>query len=311
MRPTLFHLGASLPVHSYGFCIAVGMVLGVVLAVRRGRHIGIDTGLTLDLTFYAIVVGLLGARLLYVLMHASDYARLCAGTGADRTLGRLVADCTAALHIWQGGLVFLGGAGLAALAVLLLARRKRVPLGDVADVLAPSVSLAHVFGRLGCFMVGCCYGKPWGYGAHFVPDSVAYSDYLARHTLVVGAASTPGLHPTQLYESAGELAIFIALTLLWRRRRFPGVVALAYGFAYGVLRFLVEIFRDDLARGFVVEVRLPRLATALGLPPADPLFLSTAQATSLILAIAAIASYAILRRREPRKPQRTQSPDQE
>ena len=78
MRPTLFHLGA-VPIHSYGFLIAVGMVLGVGLAVRRGRQVGITTANTLDLTFYAIVVGLLGSRVAYVLMHASDYARLCAG----------------------------------------------------------------------------------------------------------------------------------------------------------------------------------------------------------------------------------------
>jgi phosphatidylglycerol:prolipoprotein diacylglycerol transferase len=308
MRPTLFHLGSGLPVHSYGFLIAVGMVLGVLVAVRRGRGVGIATGLTLDLTFYAIVFGLIGARLLYVLMHAHDYARLCTGTGAPRSFGRALSDCTAALHFWQGGLVFLGGGVLAAVVVLLFARRKRLLLGDVADVLAPSVSLAHVFGRLGCLMVGCCYGKPWAAGVHFVPDSVAYSDYLSRQSLLAGSASTPGLHPTQLYESLGELLIFLGLTLLWRRRKFPGMVALAYAFAYGVLRFAVEIYRDDLVRGFVFRLHTPGLAAVLGLPPNDPLFLSSAQATSLLLMVAAVVGYVVLARR---KPQRTQRPEDE
>jgi phosphatidylglycerol:prolipoprotein diacylglycerol transferase len=304
MRPTLFHLGAGLPVHSYGFFIAVGMILGVLLAVRRGRSVGMATADTLDLAFYAIVAGLLGARGLYVAMHAGDYTRLCAGSGAPRALGSVLSDCTAALRFWQGGLAFLGGGVLAALVVLLYARRKRLWLGDVADVLAPSVSLAHVFGRLGCFMVGCCYGKPWAAGAHFPPDSVAYGEYLSRHVLLPGADCTPGLHPTQLYESLGELLIFIGLTLLWRRRRFSGAVALVYAFAYGILRFVVEVWRDDLVRGFVLQLRLPRLATVLGLPPSDPLLLSSAQATSLLLAAAAATTYAVLLRK---KPQRTQS----
>jgi phosphatidylglycerol---prolipoprotein diacylglyceryl transferase len=308
MKPTLFHLGAGLPIHSYGFSIAVGMVLGVALAVRRGRQVGIPTAFSLDLTFYAIVFGLAGSRLLYVLVHATDYVRVCRGFGATRSFGRVLRDCTAPLHFWQGGLVFLGGALLAATVVLVFARRKGLALGDVADVLAPSVSLAHVFGRLGCFLVGCCYGKPWAGGAHFPPDSVAYSELLARHAFSANATFTPGLHPTQLYESAGELLIFIGLLLLWRRRNFPGVVALGYAFAYGVLRLFVEIFRDDEARGFLVELRLPRLANALGLPPADPLFLSTAQATSLALIAGAVLAYVLLGRRSRK---RARSPEKD
>jgi phosphatidylglycerol:prolipoprotein diacylglycerol transferase len=300
VSPTLFHLG-SIPIHSYGFLIALGMVLGVVLAIRRGRTVGIPTGATLDLTFYAIVLGLIGARGLYVAMHGSDYVRLCAGTGVPRSTGRVLSDCLAAVKFWQGGLAFLGGGVLAALVVLLYARSKHLALGDVADVLAPSVSLAHVFGRLGCFLVGCCYGKPWHAGAHFPPESVAYSDWLARGTLAPGAPCTPGLHPTQLYESAGELLIFLGLSLVWRRRKFPGVVALTYAVAYGVLRFLVEIFRDDQARGFLFELRLPRFAGVLGLPPDDPLILSSAQAMSLLLVAAAATAYAFLSRRNPRQ----------
>jgi phosphatidylglycerol:prolipoprotein diacylglycerol transferase len=307
VSPTLFHLGA-IPIHSYGFLIALGMVLGVVLAVRRGRTVGIPTAATLDLTFYSIVVGLVGARGLYVTMHGSDYVRLCAGTGVPRSTSRMLSDCLAAVKFWQGGLAFLGGAVLAAVVVLLYARRKGLRLGDVADVLAPSVSLAHVFGRLGCFLVGCCYGKPWPSGAHFPPDSVAYSELLARGALAAGAPCTPGLHPTQLYESAGELLIFLGLLLVWRCRRFPGAVALAYAASYGVLRFLVEILRDDQARGFLVELRLPGFAGALGLPSDAPLFLSSAQATSLLLVALAATAYAVLARRA--SPQRTQRPEQ-
>lgn len=294
MRPILFHIG-SVDVHAYGFLIALGVLVGVILAVRRGRTVGIETGHTLDLTFYAVIVGMLGSRMLYVLMHARSYTRLCIGTGAPRSTRQWLWDCTAPLHIWQGGLVFLGGAVLAALATLLYARRKKLDLGLVADVLAPSVSIAHVFGRLGCFMVGCCYGKPWPDGVHFPPGSVAYTELLGKGRVLVGAGTTYALHATQLYEAAGELAIFVALLCLWRRRHRHGTVALAYAFSYGLLRFLVELFRGDAVRAFLFEARIPSLARLLGLPETEPLLLSSAQATSLLLMIAAAAVFARLR----------------
>jgi phosphatidylglycerol---prolipoprotein diacylglyceryl transferase len=296
VKPTLFHLG-TLDIHSYGFLIALGLVVGVGLAVRRGRSVGIETGATLDLTFYAVAFGMLGARLLYVVMHAREYAQACVGNGETRSVGRWLWDCSAPLKIWQGGLVFLGGAVLAAGTTLLFARRKRLGLGLVADVLAPSVSIAHVFGRLGCFMVGCCYGKAWPGGVHFPPDSVAYTELLGRHTVIVGDATTYGLHPTQLYEAGGELCVFLALLWLWRRRHAPGAVALAYAFGYGLLRFTVEIFRGDAVRGFLFQVRIPGLARVLALPVNDTLFLSSAQATGLLLMVAGGAGYLALRRR--------------
>jgi phosphatidylglycerol---prolipoprotein diacylglyceryl transferase len=301
VRPTLFHLGSGahpLDVHAYGFFIALGIAVGVLLAARRGRAVGLDTGTTLDLTFWAVVVGMLGARLLYVLVHASVFARVCLGTGESRGLRQWLWDCSAPLHIWQGGLVFLGGAVLAAFTTLLYAHHKKLGMGLVADVLAPSVSIAHVFGRLGCFMAGCCYGKPWPGGVHFQPGSVAYMDLLAKGHVLVGTGETYPLHPTQVYEAAGELCIFLLLLWLWRRRRAPGSVALAYGLGYGLLRFAVEMFRGDEARGFLVHVRMPGLARALALPATDPLLLSTSQAIALLLATAAAVALVFLRRRD-------------
>ncbi len=84
---------------------------------------------------------------------------------------------------------------------------------------------------------------------------------------------------------------------MWKRRKFPGAIALGYAFAYGILRFAVEIFRDDDVRGFLFEARVPALARLLGLSPGEPLFLSTAQATSLALIAVAAIVYAALRRR--------------
>ena len=133
------------------------------------------------------------------------------------------------------------------------------------------------------------FGKPWSRGLSFPPGSVAFDDLTLAGALAPGAAATMPLHPTQLYEAAGELLIFLLLLRVRRRQRFAGATALCYAAAYAGLRFLVEIYRGDAARGFLFRLATPRLAALLGLPPDQPLFLSTAQVTSLVIGGAAIA----------------------
>ena len=140
MKPTLFFIGSgahAFPVHSYGFLIAIGLVVGVAISLRRGRSVGIETGATLDLTFYSVLVGLVGARLLYVLMHVGEYTRLCRGFDLPRSLGQKLLDCTAPLRFWQGGLVFLGGAVLSAVVMLLYAR------GETMKAIGETVGLSE------------------------------------------------------------------------------------------------------------------------------------------------------------------------
>ena len=300
MRPNLFtlHFGAhGLEVHSYGLLVAMAAIAGVVLVFRQGRRMGFDTAAVLDLAFWALVAGIVGSRVLYVIVHISDYSRLCAGAGAPRPALRVLADCTAALYIWQGGLVFYGGALAAAGVVLLFAHRQAWPLGDVADLLAFPLPLGHALGRVGCFLAGCCYGKVSPFGLRFPPASVAYQDLARAGLLAPGAPFTPTLAPTQLYEAAGEGLLFVLLMVLRRRRPFPGSLALIYVMGYALLRTAVEVMRGDTNRGFLFELPLPRIAAWLDLPAHQPLALSTAQALSLTLGTAAAVAYRILRRR--------------
>jgi len=300
VRPNLLtlHFGArGLDVHAYGFLIALGAIAGVLLALRQGRRMGFDTAAVLDLTFWALVAGIVGSRALYVLVHVSDYSRLCAGVGLPRPALRVLGDCAAPLYIWQGGLVFYGGAIAAAAVVLLFARRRSWALGDVADLLAPSLALGHALGRVGCFLAGCCYGKVSSLGVRFPPASVAFHDLARSGLLTPGAPFTPTLAPTQLYEAAGETLLFTLLLLLRRRRRFPGSLALVYAMGYALLRATVEVLRGDTGRGFLFQISLPRVAAWLDLPGDQPLALSTAQALSFALGIGAALTYRILRRR--------------
>jgi len=260
VRPTLVTLG-GVELHSYGLAIALGFTIGTVVAVKEAGRLGLpDRGAFVDLLFWVLVAGIGGSRLAYVLLHAGDYGRLCAGAGAARSAGRVLADCAAPLRLWEGGLIFYGGLLGAAAAVAVVVRRQRQwRFGRVADALAPGLALGHAVGRLGCFLAGCCYGKPWDAGLRFPRGSVAFDELAA--TLPAGATETPPLHPTQLYEAAGELIIFFLLLRARRHRRFDGATALVYALLYGVLRFGVELFRGDQGRGMLGPVSIAQVVS--------------------------------------------------
>jgi phosphatidylglycerol:prolipoprotein diacylglycerol transferase len=275
MKPTLvaFTLaGRGFALPSYGVAVTAGFAAGVWLAARQARRQGLNVAAVMDVCFWVLVFGLLGSRLTYVVLNAGEFARRCAGSGAPRSGGQTLADCTAALRLWDGGLVFYGGAIAAALTVALIAHRRRLAFGSLGDLLAPSLALGHVFGRVGCFLAGCCYGRLCAGGpcVRFPPGSVAYGQLSFEGVVPPGAAFTPPLYPAQLYEAAGELLIFVGL-LLWRRRqRFTGELFLLYALAYAGLRSLIELIRGDSARHFVF-------------------FLSTSQVVSAFVGVAALA----------------------
>jgi phosphatidylglycerol:prolipoprotein diacylglycerol transferase len=287
--PVLFSLrlgGREIALHSYGVLIAAGLAAGIALVHRRARREGLDGGRVLDLAFWMTVAGFVGSRVVYGLVNAGDYARVCLrGDDGLRTAGAVIADCTRILRVWEGGLVFYGGVAGAALVAAVFARREGWSFARIGDLFAPGLALGHAFGRIGCFAAGCCFGKesgaPWA--VSFPRGSVAFDELVARSAVPPGADVTPPLHPTQLYESAGELGIAIALLALAPRlRRRPGAVFLAYLALYAALRFVVEIYRGDVARRFVAALDTPRLAAWLRVPAAEPLLLSVGQLSSLV-----------------------------
>jgi phosphatidylglycerol:prolipoprotein diacylglycerol transferase len=297
MRPILVTLqvGArEIGVHTYGLAIAAGLALGIALGAREARRRGLDVGRVLDFAFWGTVAGLIGSRLTYALVNAGDFARTCLrGAGGPRDALDVVSDCTRLLHVWEGGLVFYGGVVGAALVAVSFARRERWSFAVLGDVFAPGLAVGHALGRLGCFAAGCCFGKETGpWGVAFPSDSVAFEELASLGELPPGSSFTPPLHPTQLYEAAGELAIFgVLLALRPRLRARPGALALTYAALYASLRFVVEMFRGDVARRYVLELATPRLAGWLGMPTREPVFLSTGQLMSLVLlgACAAVA----------------------
>jgi phosphatidylglycerol---prolipoprotein diacylglyceryl transferase len=286
MHPVLFEL-AGLPVRSYGLIVAAGFLVGLLLAMRAARRQGLPPTLLLDLGFWILISSLCGSRLLHVLTEAGTYAHRCAGGPRPRGLEQVLYDCTAPLHLWEGGLVFYGGLLAAAPVVLWFCRRHQLRFLEIADLLAPFLALGHFIGRLGCLAAGCCYGKPvqGAFGLSFPRGSVAYQEMMKAGLLARAAAATPPLHATQLYEALCELCIGLTLLLVARRKRWHGQVVLLYGALYATGRLIVELFRADPDRHYLLRVATPGLSRLLGLPAAAPALLSTSQAISLLLLI--------------------------
>jgi phosphatidylglycerol:prolipoprotein diacylglycerol transferase len=181
-----------------------------------------------DLAIYLLISGLLGAKLMLLLVEWPYYSRNLS------QLGSLV----------QSGGVFYGGL-LGALPVWWwYTRRHGLDGWRVADALAPGLVIGQSLGRLGCLAAGCCHGRPAD-----VPWAITFTDtYAAR---AVGTPLDIALHPTQIYEAAATLLIFLALVWLAPRKRFDGQVFVSYVTLYAIVRFAIEFFRGD-ERGSVL-----------------------------------------------------------
>ncbi len=215
-----------LTLHSYGVLLAVAFLAGLWVAAWQARKAGVDPTRITDMAVYVLIAGLVGAKLLLVLVEWQFYFR------NPRELWAVV----------QSGGVFYGGL-LGALPVAWwYARKHGLPGWKTADVLAPGVILGQAIGRLGCFAAGCCHGRPAD-----VPWAVTFRDaYAAR---AVGTPLDTPLHPTQLYESLAALVIFLILLAMAGRKKFDGQITLAYLGLYSAVRFGIEYFRGDAARG--------------------------------------------------------------
>jgi len=223
MHPVLVRFG-PLTIHTYGVLVAAGFLLGLALAVKQAKKEGIPQERIIDIGFYVLVAAIVGSRLFFVAVNAGHYLK----------------HPLDIFKIWEGGLVFYGGLILALPSALWYIRKHHLDGWRITDIFAPSIAIGHAVGRIGCFAAGCCHGRlcelPWAVTFHD-PESLA-------------TTGIP-LHPTQLYESAGEFLNFLILITLRRYQSFKGQLFWTYIFLYSVLRFVVEFFRGDEARGYL------------------------------------------------------------
>ena len=195
MRQVLFRIpGLNLPLYGFGIMIVVGFYLGLLLAVRRSKRENLDPNVIYDLIVWLLIGGMVGARLFCVVEYWDQ-----------------IETFTDIFKIWEGGIVFYGSV-IGATAGFFLARLVRpFPILKTLDVLAPSIALGIAFGRVGCFLNGCCYGDvcPFRWLAvHFPPNSPAWNAERARGLIPVDAPTSLPLHPTQLYAAIDGLVLF-------------------------------------------------------------------------------------------------------
>lgn len=269
--------GEGIPIHTYGVLVGGGFIAAVTvgswLAQREWPG---ELGLKrrdqfLDMSFYLFIGAMVGSRVLFIIVNWKDYSN---NLGKIFDLG--------------GGLVFYGGLIGASLTAYWYAKKNDIEFPRLADLAMPTVSLGQALGRLGCFGAGCCWGDvaPQGtkLAVHFpgpaaqnlfggpagtaslawqtqstdqrwvlestgqifheaVPGAIRISEWATQH------GHTLGVWPTQLFESAGQLALFALLLFMRRYRRFHGQIFGMWLIAYAILRTSVELFRGDVERG--------------------------------------------------------------
>lgn len=204
--------------------VALAFLFGLWTATLRAKREKISGEKIADVTLWLMVGAILGARFVYVTTYWKE-----------EFAGQ---PWTEIFMIQHGGLVYYGGLIGAIVAGAIYIFWKKLPLWKTADVLAPSIALGSVFGRAGCLLNGCCYGRPTN-----VPWAITFTNPQA-HELSGTPLFTP-LHPTEIYDGALNLGLYIFLAWLFRRKKFDGQVFATYLLCYAVTRSIVEYFRGD------------------------------------------------------------------
>lgn len=227
----------GIPIFGYGFMLFIGFSTATVLAARRAKRTGADPAIIWDLMMWLLIPGIIGARVIHLLQN---WDHVFSG---KRGINALIA----AVALWDGGIVFYGCIIGGVIGLVIYCRRRQFSVLELCDILMPSLLLGLAFGRIGCFLYGCCYGLPTSlpWGVEFPRDSQTFSDLVGRELLQPDAACTMPLHPTQLYSSVAAFILSFATAWYFRQRPFRGAVLCVGGILYAVNRFLLEIVRDD------------------------------------------------------------------
>jgi phosphatidylglycerol:prolipoprotein diacylglycerol transferase len=226
MFPRLVHVG-SFYLPTYGVVLVIAYLTGVWLLRRKALAAGLPDQKILDLSLYLLAAAILGAKAMLLIVDV------------------LKGEPITFLGVVRSAGVFYGGFILAAALGIWYLRKHHLPAWTVADMGAPSIALGEAIGRWGCFAAGCCYGKEW-HG----PWAVTFTDPFAQEN--VGTPLGVPLHPTQVYLSLNAFLIFVVLQWAYRRKTFDGEIFWLYVLLYSITRGIIEIWRGDLVRGFVI-----------------------------------------------------------
>ncbi|HET6325636.1 MAG TPA: prolipoprotein diacylglyceryl transferase family protein [Planctomycetaceae bacterium] len=245
-RPFRDHsAGKTLPVYGFGAMLFLGFTAGAWSAARRGQLVGLSLEMMWDIAIWLFIAGVVGCRVFYCIQYAQRV--FFDSKNGEYVLKSLPNMVFSAVNLPDGGLVWYGGLFAGVLGAAWLCRQRKLSFLEVGDVLIPSLFLGLAFGRIGCFLNGCCYGDqctlPWG--VHFPMGSVPDMSLVLRGYLGADQDFSLMLHPTQLYSSLNAFILFfLTSTYFYYRPRNGAVIALG-ALTYAITRFTIEFLRDD------------------------------------------------------------------
>ena len=214
MKIDLFSIG-PLTVHGYGLMIGIGVLCCIFMGMKRAKKNGLSEDAVIDIAIWGLVAGFLGAKLLYVIVEWK----------------RFLADPLSVLG--SEGFVVYGGIIAGVLAAIIYCKRKKLVFLEYFDLCSASIALAQGFGRIGCFLAGCCYGRETtsSLGVVFPEGSLAPAGVKVL--------------PAQLFSSAGDFGIMFVLLWHYHHRKKVGDTGFLYMLLYGIGRFGIEFLRND------------------------------------------------------------------
>ena len=221
MKNELISIG-PITIYGYGLMIAIGVISAFLVADKRAQKMNLDENKLLNIAIWAVIGGILGAKFLYIVTQIKE----------------IISDPKRILDVTRGFVVYGGIIG-GIIAGVLYCKKAKINSMQYFDLIMPSVALAQGFGRIGCFLAGCCYGIETTsrfavvfHESDFAPNGIR-------------------LLPAQLISSGLNFIHFIVLILIARRSNKEGQVAGFYLIFYSLGRFVLEFFRGDLARGSI------------------------------------------------------------
>jgi phosphatidylglycerol:prolipoprotein diacylglycerol transferase len=209
--------------------LAVAYLTAIWWLRRKAIAEGLPEQKILDFSLYVLASAILGAKLLLVIVEWRHY----------------LSNPRELVEVLRSGGVFYGGLICASVVGIWYLRKNHLPAWRIADMGAPAIALGEAIGRWGCLAAGCCYGRPTS-----GPLGITFTDPFANQA--VGTPLNEPLHPTQIYLSINAFLMFLVLQWAYRRRRFDGEIFWLYLLLYSITRGIIEIWRGDLVRGFVI-----------------------------------------------------------
>ena len=231
MHPIFLEIG-SFSIRWFGVMMAIGFLIAFLNLRYQAKYCKIDQQIVSDMLIWILVGGIVGARIAYIIANWST---------------EFSAHPISMFFVHKGGLIYYGGLIGGIISSFIYVRLKKQPALPIADIAATSIPIGQAFGRIGCFMNGCCYGKVTksAIGVEYPVNSSPWIEQVNEHLVLSNSKCSLSMHPVQLYESFFSIIVFLCLWLILRKQKFSGVTASCYLMFYGLLRFIMESFRGD------------------------------------------------------------------